>query len=88
MKGEAIRFDGGGGMFVDRVNELQPLSDTDPMPFGKHRGLPMQDVPTDYLHYLWFNMGLKNSTKTNQVAAYIELNINALRQENPDLIWT
>lgn len=29
------------------------LDDMDPMPFGKHAGRPMQDVPAQYLHWLW-----------------------------------
>lgn len=28
------------------------LSDTDLMPFGKHKGTPMQDVPASYLQWL------------------------------------
>lgn len=27
--------------------------DTDPMPFGKHRGELLQDVPASYLGWLW-----------------------------------
>lgn len=60
------------------------LSDTDLMPFGKHKGIPMQDVPAQYLHYLWQN-GLK--TENKPVANYIRANISALEKENPDLIW-
>lgn len=63
------------------------LHDDDKMPFGKHKGIPMQDVPTNYLHWLWHN-GLKQQVKTNQVAAYIQENIEALKQENSDLIWS
>lgn len=28
------------------------LTDLDPMPFGKHKGKPMQDVPASYLRWL------------------------------------
>lgn len=28
------------------------LTDTDPMPFGKFKGTPMQDVPASYLSWL------------------------------------
>ena len=28
------------------------LTDTDPMPFGEHKGKPMQDVPASYLAWL------------------------------------
>lgn len=63
---------------------LIPLTDTDPMPFGKHKGEPMQDVPASYLHYLWTN-GLKDSKAS--VADYIRRNLDALKQEHKDGIW-
>lgn len=46
----------------------------------------MQDVPTEYLHYLWVN-GKKHEVETSNVAAYINNSLSALKQENPDLIW-
>lgn len=60
------------------------LSDTDKMPWGKHKGIPMQDVPVSYLRFLW-NSGLKNDDRP--VAEYIRKNLNALKLENMDLIW-
>ena len=62
-----------------------PLEDTDPMPFGKHKGIPMQDVPASYLHYLWQN-GMK-ANLTDRVALYIRKSLDALKSENADLIW-
>lgn len=62
------------------------LNDTDPMPFGKHKGIPMQDVPAAYLHWLWVNG--KKESKTCPVASYIKENLTALKQEYPDGIWT
>lgn len=62
-----------------------PLSDTDPMPFGKYEGTPMQDVPASYLHYLWTN-GLKDNGQSN-VADYIRRNLNALKMEHKDGVW-
>lgn len=64
---------------------MKKLLDTDAMPFGKHKGVPMQDVPASYLHFLWTN-GLSKDDKP--VANYIRANLSALQQENPDLIWT
>jgi uncharacterized protein (DUF3820 family) len=58
------------------------LSDTDPMPFGKYKKQPMQDVPVDYLHWLW-----NNNLNEGPVKEYIKQNLNALKQENEDLIW-
>lgn len=62
------------------------LLDTDPMPFGKHKGVPMQDVPASYLHYLW-TTGLRMETATNPVAKYIVANLAALIKEHPDGVW-
>lgn len=62
------------------------LSDTDKMPFGKHKGTPMQDVPSSYLHWLWTN-GKKDDHKC-EVADYIRRNISALKKELPDAIWS
>jgi hypothetical protein len=64
---------------------MKVLSDTDEMPFGKHRGVFMQDVPASYLHYLWQN-GLKDDKQSN-VTDYIRRNMNALKQEYPDGVW-
>lgn len=61
------------------------LTDTSPMPFGKHKGQLMQDVPASYLHWLW-NNGLKTD-KSSNVATYIRENLNALQTEHPDGIW-
>lgn len=78
---------------------MSELQDTDPMPIGKaHLGKAMQDVPVDYLHYLWCGgLRTKNqksacasdfSSKQCQVADYIKRNLAALKSEDRDLIWT
>ncbi len=54
------------------------------MPFGKHRGTPMQDVPAAYLHWLYHQPGFDRSSP---VGAYIANNRSALEMENEDLIW-
>ncbi len=56
------------------------------MPFGKYKGTLMQDVPADYLHYLWTN-GMKEKTKTDSVADYIQRSLSALKQEDKDKLW-
>ena len=61
------------------------LTDTDKMPFGKHKGEPMQDVPAAYLHWLWSNG--KKDDRLCPVANYIRTNLSALKQEHPDGIW-
>ena len=63
-----------------------PLTDTDLMPFGKHQGIPMQDVPASYFWYLWTTGS--SHAKTCRVADYIQRNLDALKKEHPDGIWS
>lgn len=56
------------------------------MPFGKWKGETMDSVPPSYLHYLWVN-GMKDD-KTSNVADYIRRNLDALKLEHPDGIWS
>jgi uncharacterized protein (DUF3820 family) len=55
------------------------------MPFGKYKGIPMQDVPTEYLHWLWTK---GNLNKNSEVGQYITKSLKALQLENKDLIWS
>lgn len=68
---------------------MKQLQDTDPMPFGQYKGVPMQDVPASYMHWLWTNerdpMSLK--AKANPVAEYILRSMAALKDEYPDGVW-
>jgi hypothetical protein len=45
------------------------LTDKDPMPFGAHKGKPMEDVPASYLDWL---MGQDWIDKWPQVVGYVE----------------
>lgn len=63
-----------------------PLTDDDPMPFGKHKGIRMSDVPARYFHWLWNNKK-KQEVNTDAVAAYIHTNMTELEKEYPDGIW-
>jgi hypothetical protein len=65
----------------------QELTDLSPMPFGKHKGTPMQEVPASYLHWLWTECGKKNDA-TCPVAFYIRCSLNALKEEYPDGVWS
>jgi hypothetical protein len=64
------------------------LQDTSLMPFGMHKGTPMQDVPASYLHFLWTNGMSDEITHPSLVADYIRRNLDALRKEHPDGIWS
>ena len=56
------------------------------MPFGKHKGTPMQDVPASYFHWLWTQTDFSATDKSG-VADYIKRNFTALKQEHNDGIW-
>jgi uncharacterized protein (DUF3820 family) len=62
------------------------LKDMDRMPYGKHMGKLMQDVPASYLHWLWSN-GLKEKADSDPVGKYIKNNLGALKIEHRDGIW-
>jgi hypothetical protein len=65
-------------MFIH--NKRQPaLTDLDPMPFGKYKGTPMQDVPASYLVWLR-NEGCRDPL----VANYIHNSWEAIQQEIGD----
>lgn len=52
------------------------MKDTDKMPFGKHQGTAMANVPADYLLWL-YDQGLK----PGEVKKYIEDNMAGLKKE-------
>lgn len=70
---------------------MEPLNDLSPMPFGKHKGIPMQDVPASYLHFLWTEWATHgvNQCEGSKLAVgnYIRENIHALSKEYPDGEW-
>lgn len=55
----------------------QPLTDTCPMPHGKHKGTAMQDVPASYL--IWYDR--EATYKAPEVIAYIDDNRDVLQIE-------
>lgn len=52
------------------------LTDTSPMPWGKHQGQQMQNVPASYLIWLY-----ENDKCSADVKAYIFNNLETLRLE-------
>ena len=52
------------------------LTDADPMPYGKYKGRPMEDVPADYLMWL-----IDNNRASPEVKDYIKDNIDVLMKE-------
>ncbi len=62
-----------------------PLADDTAMPFGKHKGTPLDDIPTTYLHWLYHNgEGCQNPV----IVAYIEKHWADLKADSPSRIWT
>lgn len=51
-----------------------PLTDESIMPFGKHKGQRLADVPDGYLMFIYDNYQLHPNLKT-----YIEENIEAIK---------
>lgn len=72
------------GLFKNRPDK--PLDDDSLMPFGKHKGVRMGNVPASYLHWYWTEAGGENN-HVCPVAKYIRDNLTVLMTENKDLIW-
>lgn len=66
-----------------RAKREPSYSDTELMPFGKHRGTPLQDVPADYFCFLWSKRPISDLKLDN----YIWNSLDALRMEHPDGVW-
>lgn len=60
-----------------QTKPTEPLTDYSPMPFGKHRGKRMIDVPAPYLIWLY-----ESGCDHPQVKQYINDNLDVLNQEN------
>jgi uncharacterized protein (DUF3820 family) len=61
---------------------MKILEDRDPMPFGKHRGLAMEDVPASYMFWLWTEGDVEH--EETPVSQYIRRNLSAYEMEYPD----
>lgn len=57
--------------------QVSPYKDEDIMPFGKHRGTPIGEVPSSYLLW-WYD---QNPTNFPRLAAYIRLKKTQLEEE-------
>jgi uncharacterized protein (DUF3820 family) len=55
------------------------LNDLDHMPWGKHKGVPMQDVPASYLRWL-----KEQGCSDIKVANYIHNSWDAIKMELKD----
>ena len=60
------------------------LTDESPMPFGKHKGEKMANVPASYLLWLydeWTAPNPRFGFSSKEVKEYIEDNLDVLKQE-------
>ena len=55
---------------------MKKLTDESPMPYGKYKGRPMEDVPADYLIWL-----VDNQRASPEVMSYVEENREVLNKE-------
>ena len=55
---------------------MKRLTDESPMPYGKYKGRPMEDVPADYLIWL-----VDNQRASPEVMGYVEENREVLNKE-------
>ena len=56
---------------------IDQLTDTSPMPLGKYKGVPMQEVPAEYL--IWYRENAKSPNP--QLMEYILDNWQVLKKE-------
>ena len=61
---------------VEEVRKATPE-----MPFGKHKGKLLSQVPPDYLLWLYNDSQLKGTNLDPIIKAYIEANLEALHEE-------
>ena len=54
---------------------IEPLTDESDMPYGKHKGKKMKDVPDDYLLYIY-----ENQQCSEAVRLYISENMDAIQK--------
>lgn len=61
------------------------MKDEDLMPFGKHKGTAMANVPADYLLWLYDqpepNYNHWSGERSRNVRKYVEANLDGLRKE-------
>lgn len=56
------------------------MTDDSIMPFGKHGGKKMSEVPDAYLLWLWDNFDDRSRRLHAELFAYIEDNLDAIKQ--------
>ena len=57
------------------------MTDTDRMPFGKHKNEKMANVPASYLLWIRHTMFNNQLVKDNPLSEYIEENLETFKEE-------
>ena len=52
---------------------MTKLTDDSPMPWGKHKGVKMANVPAKYLLWLHNDGGLQNGNVKNYILEYLDV---------------
>jgi hypothetical protein len=64
------------------AEQARPWADEDIIPFGKHRGKKLANVPAHYLVWFWENAKIKQLDRAGyKVFKYVDENIEDLRKE-------
>lgn len=64
--------------YIKTNDTISKITDKSLMPVGKHKGLPMETVPADYLVYIFDE---KFTWVPGNVRTYIETNYDILQKE-------
>ena len=62
------------------LKTLEPFTDLDKFPFGKHKGEFLQDIPAEYFQWIW-NEFDHSDPRNKRILGYIKNNKSALEQE-------
>lgn len=57
------------------------MNDESLMPFGKHKGVKMANVPPEYLIWLYEQSGCLNYARYSDLKKYVEENMDVLKSE-------
>lgn len=63
---------------LKNLTKMNKLTDTSHMPWGKHKGTAMANVPAAYLLWIYAN---KKIPDNNEVKVYAKENLNVLHAE-------
>lgn len=57
------------------------MKDTDIMPFGKHKGKMLGEIPADYMIWLYEEMKVKRNPFAKRFTEYLQSNLEYYKQQ-------